>query len=136
MTLILMIAVLAVLSMSVLSPPGAIETATRVFKVPEPVVLSHPSDLQAGDRIVLGKRNWNFVGRQAQSEAREEDECIFECDPAPGGGPVMKRVFAQSEIEALAKAGMVQRQAWCQVVFRPDAVLHRGARTVEELFGS
>lgn len=103
----------------------------RIFVPDAPIVLSHPNDLVPGDRIIIGKRAWIYKGRSSkvQPDIQAQDEYVFESDPVQGDGPgvfgTAERIYSQSEVEAFALAGFVERMKWCKVNFNPDAKVVR-----------
>ena len=75
------------------------------------VYITHPNDLEPGDRLRLGKRLWVYEGRSADHEryAHEQNEYLFLADHESPGACGKERVHSQSELEALIAGGFMYR---------------------------
>lgn len=73
------------------------------------IILKHANDLCKGDRLVIGKRPWKYMGRSADDFGMQgQNEYVFDLDDERDMcHPIDKRrVFTQSELDEFFDRGM------------------------------
>lgn len=105
--------------------PSIVDTLTApkaLLAESSKVLITHPNDLIEGDLLILGKRRWAYRCRSATIPefAHFQDEYAFSAVSPEPGALGHTRVFSQSELQALIRAGFMSREVRVPIAFLGD----------------